>query len=454
MLKSSSKLTKLGLILLLALTTMLSACSGSNSADTNKETTNNETSSQNKDEKVALRFSWWGGETRHKATLAAIDMYMKENPNVTIEAEYGTFDGYYQKLQTQLFSNTAPDLIQLDYLWINDLVSQADLFVDMYTLKDTIDLSEFDEQFLKDWAIINDQLQGAPTGMNALTAIVNKTFMESEGIPMHEKWSWEQIMAEGAKLHQKNPKNYLINSDLATLTEKIVPSYHSQLTGKYLVNGDYTLGFDQQSMTDTFAFIRTLYDEGVLQPLGESALFNAKTEQNPKWINGQSAMTIANVADIPKHRGTAVNFDITTTLFPIKENSKSTGINARPSQLIGINKNSKHVEESAKFLNWFLSNKEATLTLGVERSIPVKPSAQKLLLENNQLDQVVATSLETALANGASAPSFINNNQELLKISNEVIEKVAFGKLTPEAAAQEMIGRYEAKLKEIMANTK
>lgn len=454
MLKTFGKLSTLSLVMLLAIATILSACSGSNSNAGNQGTAVNGNAGQNKDEKVTLRFSWWGGESRHKATLAAIDMYMKQNPNVTIEAEYGTFDGYYQKLQTQLSGGTAPDLIQLDYLWINDLVRQVDLFVDMYTLKDTIDISEFDEQFLRDWAIINGQLQGVPTGMNALTTIVNKSFMDREGIPMHEKWTWEQIIAEGQKLNQKNPKMFLINSDLSTLTEKIVPSYHSQLTGKYLVNADNTLGFDQQSMTETFTFLKSLFDTGVLQPLGESALYNAKTEQNPKWINGETAMTIANVADIPKLRGTAANFDITTTLFPVKENAKSTGINARPSQLIGINKNSKHIEEATKFLNWFFSDKEAILTLGVERSIPVKPSSQELLLANDKLDQVVATSLETALANQAAAPSYMNNNQELMKISNEVIEKVAFGKLTPEAAAAEMIERYEAKLKEIDASTK
>lgn len=454
MLKKFSRLTILSLITLLTLLLTLPACSGSNSNAGKNGAEAKETAGKKENEMVTLRFSWWGGESRHKATLAAIDLYMKQNPNVTIEAEYGTFDGYYQKLQTQLSGGTAPDLIQLDYLWINDLVRQADLFVDMYTLKDTIDLTEFDEQFLLDWAIINDKLQGVPTGMNALTTIVNKTFMEREGIPMHDNWTWEQMIAEGQKLHQKNPKMFLINADLPTLSEKIVPSYHSQLTGKYLVNADNTLGFDQQSMTETFTFLKSLFDTGVLQPLGESALFNSKTEQNPKWINGETAMTIANVADIPKLRGTAANFAITTTRFPIKENAKSSGINTRPSQLIGINKNSKHVDEASKFLNWLFADKDAIMTLGVERSIPVKQSSQKLLLENDKLDQVVASSLETAIANQAAAPSFINNNLELMKISNEVIERVAFGKLTPEAAAAEMIERYEAKLKEIAASAK
>ena len=44
------------------------------------------------DEKVTIRFSWWGADTRHEATLKVMDMYMEKHPNVTIEGEYGAFD--------------------------------------------------------------------------------------------------------------------------------------------------------------------------------------------------------------------------------------------------------------------------------------------------------------------------------------------------------------------------
>ena len=63
---------------------------------------------------TSIRFGWWGGESRHKATMAAIDLYMKENPNVKINGEFGGFSGYQQKLLVQLVSGTAPDIIQID----------------------------------------------------------------------------------------------------------------------------------------------------------------------------------------------------------------------------------------------------------------------------------------------------------------------------------------------------
>jgi oligogalacturonide transport system substrate-binding protein len=404
--------------------------------------------------KVTLRFSWWGGESRHKATLAAMDTYMKLHPNVKIEGEYSTYDGYYQKLLTQFAGKTAPDIVQMDYSWINDLVKQSDLLVDLYSMKDNLNISGFDDKFMRDWAFINNKLQAVPTGSNIATAIVNETFMEREGLPLNIEWTWEKILEEGKKLHQKNPKLYLINSDLITLADKIVPPYYNQLTGKDLVNPDYTVAFDQKGMTETFAFIKRLYDDGILQPLGESALYNAKTEQNPKWINGETGFTFANTSDILKHQNTAAKFKVGATLFPIKENAKASGIYPKPAQLLGINKDSKNVQEAAKFVNWFFNDKEAVLTVGVERSVPAMPAAQKILVDNNKMDKVVASALETGIKHKTTTPNFINFDQELYKIMNEVVERVAFAKVTPEAGAAELSKRFEDKLKELKAASK
>ena len=45
-------------------------------------------------EPVTLRFSWWGGDSRHEATIKAIELYMEKNPDITIEYEYMGFDTY------------------------------------------------------------------------------------------------------------------------------------------------------------------------------------------------------------------------------------------------------------------------------------------------------------------------------------------------------------------------
>ena len=88
---------------------------GSISKEETKETVSQEATKEAAQEAetkkdVTLRFSWWGGDTRHEATILAIETYMEQNPGITIEYEYMGFDSYYEKLLTQLSSNTQPDI--------------------------------------------------------------------------------------------------------------------------------------------------------------------------------------------------------------------------------------------------------------------------------------------------------------------------------------------------------
>ena len=84
---------------------LISGCGGGTAAKTTTSaaaTTKAETASQssqsgNSSDKVTLRMAWWGGDARHKALLATIDAYTAKHPNVSIEAEYQGYDGYYEK---------------------------------------------------------------------------------------------------------------------------------------------------------------------------------------------------------------------------------------------------------------------------------------------------------------------------------------------------------------------
>ena len=117
-------------------------------------------SQKEKQEQITLRFSWWGGDTRHQATIAAIERYMELNPNITIEYEYMGFDAYYQKLLTQLAGGTAPDISSIDYKWIGDLYAQDKPFINVNDIRDKIDLSNFDQNFLENYCSVGNYLIG------------------------------------------------------------------------------------------------------------------------------------------------------------------------------------------------------------------------------------------------------------------------------------------------------
>ena len=96
-------------------------------------------------EDLTLRMLWWGGDNRHTPTLAALDNYTATT-GIKVEGEYAGWDGYYQRIVTQLAGGTAPDLIQIDQPWFSELCSRGEVFAEIDP--EIVDLTTFDQGFL------------------------------------------------------------------------------------------------------------------------------------------------------------------------------------------------------------------------------------------------------------------------------------------------------------------
>ena len=99
-------------------------------------------SSQASEGKAALTFVWWGNQTRNDRTQKLISQYESQNPNVTITAQFTDWNSYWNKLATQEAANSTPDIIQMDYTYIDQYVGKK-LLLDMtpYTKNGTLDVS-------------------------------------------------------------------------------------------------------------------------------------------------------------------------------------------------------------------------------------------------------------------------------------------------------------------------
>lgn len=422
-------------------TSMFAGCAKENAANGAAVT------SGAKNENASLRFSWWGGDSRHKATLEAIDIFTKDNPNIKIEGEYGGFDGYYQKLTTQIAGGTAPDIIQLDQPWIPGLVAQADVFVDINTLKDKIDLSGFDKTFLEKQLTVKGKLQGLPAGINGSTIIFNKTLLEKMGVPANTKWDWENLIEIGKQVHDKDKKVYLLSLDIQKF-DSIIKAIAVEKTGQPWVSDDYKMGFDKALLTEALTYIRKLVDNGVVEPFEQSMLYDKKVETNPKWANQEAAAVIQWPSTIPLfEKGTQGKLDVAG--FPVGKNAKKTGVITRSSQVFAINAKSTNVEAAAKFLNAMYNDDRIILALGSDRGIPATTKAKKLLIDNGKIDERAIRATDEAVANSGDPETGVTNDAQLLEINRDIIQAVGFNKSTPEKAADELIKRYTDRINEL-----
>lgn len=400
-------------------------------------------------EPVTLRFSWWGADVRHEATLAAIEAYQKANPNVTIEAEYQGFEGYQQKMMTQLTGGTAPDLIQIDNVWLMDLCSQKTvLFDDINNYSDIIDLSSFEKQIIDSYCSYDGKLIGIPLGTNGSGLMVNHEFFEKFDIPMDAQFTWDSIIEYGKKVREADPESYLIGIDPSA--ESIVPLFWEPYllgeTGEYWISDDFQITCTKEEMGKAFSKLKELYDSGAAVPMGETISFSAKMEQLPKWVNGQLGCIMDWSGRLPAIKSALGAEKFATVNVPVVADGKLQTYPTKPSLLVGINNASEHKEEAAKFIEWMVNSEEAAEILKDVRSIPTSKTAREIVDEKGLGDPDVLKMVTNTLANPSSAPPYAGRNAEIVAIVLEEIQKVVYGQQTPEEGAEQLTARVQAKL--------
>ena len=112
-------------------------------------------------DQVTIRMSWWGGDSRHEQTLAAVDAFMKKYPNIKVETEYGAWNGWTEKVSTALVAGTAPDVMQVNWNWLYQFSNDGSKFADLNQFSDIIDFSNYDESTLKT-CFVADKQQALP----------------------------------------------------------------------------------------------------------------------------------------------------------------------------------------------------------------------------------------------------------------------------------------------------
>ena len=418
---------------LLAAGILLAGCSGKKKADTSAA------------KPIELRFSWWGGDARHQATLAAMEAYSKKYPNIKLTGEYQGMDGYQQKMMTQLAGGTAPDVIQIDPPWVGEL-GQSDFLLNIKN-NPNFDFTQFDPKIIDSFCTVNGKTIGLPSGSNGFTHVTNKNFMDKYGITVDTKFTWDSFIAKGKEIHDANKEEYLTAWDPIE-AEYFVEEYVRQKTGQPWVSDDLVILATAADLTEAYAKLRELYTSGTSLPMGEVQPYISNLNQHPKWVNGQ----IGGMVDLPSKLSMwqgSVDYPVTTFDVPVVAGGKDLSRVFRPAHVLTINGHSPNSDEACKFLNWFLNDPEAILILKDCRSAPTSKIAFKTLEDANLLNPEVVRALSRTMANPAPSQPYINGDAEIFSFLLDEFENVAYGKYTPEQAAAELIKRTQDRLDEI-----
>ncbi len=148
---------------------------------------------------VELRMSWWGGNDRHQATLKALEEFHKQNPDITVKAEYTGWDGHLSRLTTQIAGNTEPDVMQTNWNWMPIFSKDGNGFYDLNTLKSQLHIENFPASALEMTAN-KGKLNGIPISMSSRLFFYNETI---KGSRPHKPLPQRELMRARRNYHEK-----------------------------------------------------------------------------------------------------------------------------------------------------------------------------------------------------------------------------------------------------------
>ena len=133
------------------------------------------------DEKVELKFSWWGGDSRHEATEKAVAAFMAKYPNITVTTEYGAWSGWEEKQALNIMGGNAADVMQINWNWIESYSGNGTNFANLEDYSDVLDLTQFPSDSLE-LCKADGKLMAVPVALTGRLFYWNKTTFDEVGV--------------------------------------------------------------------------------------------------------------------------------------------------------------------------------------------------------------------------------------------------------------------------------
>lgn len=429
----------LSLTLASVMTLSLAACGSSNTstdsttaapaADTTAAAGGDTTTAAASTEPVELKFSWWGGDTRHEATEKAIEAFMAKYPNITVTPEYGAWTGWEEKQSLNILGGNAADVMQINWNWIESYSGNGTNFANLEDYADVLDLTQFPQESL-DQCKADGKLMAVPVALTGRLFYWNKTTFDEVGVALPTDEA--SLLAAGAAFKAYNEDYYPLA--LGEYDRAIFLVYYLEsVYGKpWVVDGQ--MQYTEEEITAGMDYISKLEDEHVIPTL---ATINGdmadSLDKNAKWIDGK-------YAGIFEWDSSASKFEkavMESTNKPgqefvigefIKFGDYNGGFN-KISMGLAVAATSAHPKEAAMLIDFLLNDPEGVEICSTERGIPCSAAAVKILDEKGLGNALVKEANAKVLAY-SKFPLDTKFEHNDLKANPDGVYYKVFGKLS------------------------
>lgn len=346
-------------------------------------------------ENCTLTFSWWGGDSRHEATIEAIKAFEEKYPGITVESTYGTWSGWEDSMATMFATKTAPDVNQVNWNWLTSYSADGSAFLDLNQVAGVLDLTQYDAAALEQCTVAGE-LQAIPASMTGRIFYWNKTTFERAGIAVPA--TLEELMNAGEVFKTKLGEDYYPIC-LGEYDRMILMVYYLEsVYGKaWVIDGE--LQYNAEEIAEGLKFIQSLEDAHVTPTIEKIIGDGADSlDKNPKWMNGTYAGIFEWDSSASKFSAALEEGQEFVVGDYFTDLGDYQGGYSKVSLGFAISENCAHPKEAAMLLNFLLNEEEGTTIMASERGIPLSTAALENCKSKGLLDEIVAEANGKVLA--------------------------------------------------------
>lgn len=391
-------------------------------------------------DQITLRMAWWGDQVRNEYTNEVIALYEEQNPNITVEAEYASWDDYWRKLSPQAAANQLPDIIQMDLKYLTQY-AQSNQLADLSPyLEEQIDVSNISENSIN-VGRINDGIYGFNAGVNAVSFQYNPALLEEIGVDPAEleDWTWEDYQSFSDQAAEAG-----VYFDTSMRADSFL-EYYLRTNGESLYSEDGSgLGYeDDQLAADFFRMSQEQVESGGTPPPDVLAQVTG-LEDSPVVKDESAGVFQWSNQFVGTQEATDSELEITAPPGP----GVSDGLFLKPSMFWSVAESSEHKEAAADFIDFYTNSPEANKIILGERGVPVSSEIKEVIKEDiTEAQAKVIEYIEWVEENSSPmAPADPAAAGEVIELMMSLQEEVSYGQITPEEAAERFRSQAESLL--------
>ncbi len=349
---------------------------------------------------VTLQFQSLSDQpTTQAAVKSIVDQWNTENEDVQVKIVQAGWDGTFDKLITQFTGGTAPDIIHYEASSIASFAADGYL-ADLTDLIDE-DLKQDISEGIWDSVTQDGEIIAYPSTLQSYMVFANADLLEAAGVevPTGDTMTWEELqtIAKATTTEGNFGIGWGLGSPTATMMSLSLGFDGGFFDGE---GTDASIDVGDSELAVPELIHEMAYTDKSIEP---TSLTQSGSDVLASFYGGKVAMTVQGsfqATNIANDAPEGLNW---VALPPLE--GSAGAIQAANPQTYSVNVDSEYVDESADFLNFFMSAENLASIAYADALIPASSSArtevETLAADNPAWEQVLAS------GEGLQGPPFL-----------------------------------------------